>query len=78
MLLHQSAQWNRDKGINSQLLEETRQDNKDYIGKSVPLPISYPELKRHEEKIRMHIQHYCPKFNPEKHPIFLFSQIFAS
>lgn len=76
--LNQSTKWNRDKGINADLLTETTLQEKPYIGLWIPLPISYPELKNHEKKVKEQMLNYCPKLNLEKQTLCLFSQVFVS
>ena len=74
--LKRSSRWTDAKMINQALLKETSKDAAEYIGCYMPSQVFYDQLKEKELELKRQLQIYCPKLNLDKHPIYLFSQIF--
>jgi hypothetical protein len=76
MHLNQSPIWQEAKMLGLGGLIETRWQEEDYIGSFVPSFLNYIQLKDKESEIKNQLQLYCPKLNIDRHPAYLFSQLF--
>lgn len=77
MHLNQSSNWKEDKLSFLNELQETRFQEKDYVGYFIESPlISSYEISEEQQKLKKKLQHYCPKLNTEKQPVYIFSELF--
>lgn len=74
--LNQSKRWKEAKNLTPTDLVETSWQEKEYIGKFIPSLLTYTQIKEIEEKIKAHLQFYCPKLNLDKYSAQLLSQLF--
>lgn len=74
--LNQSRIWKEAKLLGESSLMETHWQEKDYIGSFIPSVMTLAQLKEKELEVKTQLQNYCPKLNLDKHPIYLFSQLF--
>lgn len=74
--LNQSLSWKEAKLVKDTSLVENQWQEKEYIGLFIPLGMAYTLLKEKEKEIRGQVQIYCPKLHLDKHPVYLFSQVF--
>lgn len=81
MHLQQSKLWKEAKLFHhlTASLVEVRFEEKDYIGRYLPLPeISIQEIKSLEDEIKKEIQALCPMLKVDKLHLRFFSQPFIS
>lgn len=78
MHMHQSASWKESTLLQTCHLKEAQFQDKEYIGLFLNSSLSYDHLKTHEQVLKSQMEVYFPKFNAEKHALYLFPQIFIS
>lgn len=74
--LNRSKKWKEANLTRNFSLSEVTYQSKNYIGFFIPSLINYDQLKRKEQELKLQMQIYCPKFNLDKQPVYLFLQLF--